>query len=96
MKDFDTIVGERDAGDVAREVEHGMLATADLLDVDGPAAFQTLGSISSPEAGSFEVIAELRAEDRQQRVAASEVAIARILAVASSQWLRIERVCHGT
>ena len=36
LEAFDAVVGEGDAVDVAREVEGGALAVADLLDVDNP------------------------------------------------------------
>lgn len=63
LEAFDAVVGERDAVDVAREIEQGVLAGADLLHVDGPPLIPDGGIDLLIQAGAGERGMELHAKD---------------------------------
>ncbi|MCI0435224.1 MAG: hypothetical protein L0271_16525 [Gemmatimonadetes bacterium] len=60
---FNAVIAERDAIDVAREVQRGVLAPANRLDVHDPASAPDRGIQRSSEAGAQQSIAQLGAED---------------------------------
>ena len=68
------VVGERDAIDIPREIAQGVLAAADLLDVNGPGALPDCGIEIEAQAGALEGSAQLRAKDSGERIAGHEEA----------------------
>ena len=60
---FDALVGERDAVDVMREIERGVMSAADLLDVNGPRSVPDVGIDMLGEGCVGEGVAHLCPED---------------------------------
>ena len=69
LEALERMVGERDAIDIAREVAHGLLAAADLLDVNRPGALPHGGIEITTEAGPGEAGLHFRAKDLSEGVA---------------------------
>ena len=72
VESVQAVVGERDAVDVAREIERGLLAAADRLEVDRPGFLPHARIDRAAQSRTGQRIAHLRAKDRGEGVAGHE------------------------